>query len=64
MLFDALSKGEDITITYRGKPRAKLIAAEQHKNEKDSALFGIWRDDEEDVDAKVRKLREGRSFAL
>jgi len=26
MLFDVLSKGEDIIITYRGKAKAKLIA--------------------------------------
>mgnify|MGYP004746443549 FL=1 len=26
MLFDVLSKGEDILITYRGKAKTKLIA--------------------------------------
>jgi len=29
MLFDVLSKGEDITITYRGKPKAKLISTDK-----------------------------------
>jgi antitoxin (DNA-binding transcriptional repressor) of toxin-antitoxin stability system len=24
MLFDMLNKGEDITVTYRGEPKAKL----------------------------------------
>ena len=32
MLFDVLSKGEDITITYRGKPKAKLISTQNDKN--------------------------------
>ena len=29
MLFDVLTKGEDITITYRGKPKAKLVSFEE-----------------------------------
>ncbi len=39
MLFDMLSKGEDITITYRGKPKAKLVAVEDEINEKESDLM-------------------------
>ncbi len=65
MLFDMLSKGEDITITYRGKPKAKLVAVEDEINEKESDLmFGMWKDKEEDVDTYVRNMRSGRSFDI
>jgi len=65
MLFDALSKGEDITITYRGKAKAKLIATnDTPKEPKEDITFGMWQDKEEDVDAMVRGLRKGRSFDI
>ena len=34
MLFDVLTKGEEITITYRGKPKAKLVSFEELENDK------------------------------
>ncbi len=65
MLFDVLTKGEDITITYRGKPKAKLISFESSQSDtKNDALFGLWEDREEDVDDLVRNMRQGRNFAL
>ena len=65
MLFDVLTKGEEITITYRGKPKAKLISFEEPGNdEKSDALFAMWKDREEDVDEIVRSMRQGRNFAL
>lgn len=64
MLFDALSRGEDITITYRGKAKAKLIGTHNDKRKKEDVAFGIWKDREEDVDAQVRKLRKGRKFDI
>lgn len=65
MLFDVLTKGEDITITYRGKPKAKLVSFESSGSEvKSDALFGLWKDEEEDVDNLVRSMRRGRNFAL
>lgn len=65
MLFDVLTKGEDIIITYRGKPKAKLISFEDpDNNEKSDALFGMWKDQESDVDELVRHMRQGRKFAL
>lgn len=40
MLFDVLTKGEDITITYGGKPKAKLISFEESgSDDKSDALF-------------------------
>ncbi len=62
MLFDIIDKKEDIIITYRGKPKAKLTTLDStNKNEKDQ-LFGLWKDKEVDVDAHIRSLREGRKF--
>ena len=62
MLFDALSKGEEITITYRGKAKAKLISTNNQKKRKDDIAFGLWRD--ENVDNIVRELRRGRDFDI
>ena len=65
MLFDVLSKGEDVLITYRGKAKAKLIAYNQpSSDEKTDTIFGMWKDKEEDVDTMVRNMRKGRSFDI
>ena len=65
MLFDVLTKGEEITITYRGKPKAKLISFQESGNdEKSDALFGMWKDQESNIDDLVRDMRQGRNFAL
>ena len=65
MLFDVLTKGEEITITYRGKPKAKLVSfQEPGSDEKSDALFGMWKDQKGDVDDLVRSMRQGRDFAL
>ena len=64
MLFDALSKKEDIIITYRNKPKAKLIPYDDSSNkEKSDALFGLWKD-RDDVDTLVREMRKGRNFDI
>lgn len=65
MLFDVLSKGEDVLITYRGKAKAKLISYNETSNkEKTDSIFGMWKDREEDVDTMVRNMRKGRNFGL
>lgn len=67
-LLDAVSKGENVVITFRGKPCAKLVPYEQTDKSVDSDgkndLFGIWADrtDIESVDEHVRNLRKGRFF--
>ena len=65
-LLDAVSRGEDVVITFRGKPCAKLVPYEKSdkptvSDDKDD-LFGIWADriDIESVDEYVRNLRKGR----
>ena len=62
-----LDRGESVTITDRGRPRAKLVGIdaapdEESRRETDFPAFGMWRDREDltDVDAHVRELRKGR----
>jgi len=64
MLFDVLSKGEDVTITYRGKPKAKLISTQKCHQKKDESLFGLWKDRDEDIESMVRGMRKGRNFDI
>ena len=63
-LLESVSRGEEVIITFRGKPYAKLVPLRDSKNkvEKSSELFGIWknRKDLEDVDSYVREIRKGR----
>lgn len=65
MLLDVLSKGEDITITYRGKPKAKLTAfKDSQDNEKSDEMFGMLKDETQNVDKMLRTMRRGRSFDI
>lgn len=63
-LLDAVSRGEEVVITFRGKPHAKLvpITPEVKKNKLKSDLFGIWKDNNKvkNVRKYVRELREER----
>jgi antitoxin (DNA-binding transcriptional repressor) of toxin-antitoxin stability system len=65
MLFDVLSKGEEVLITYRGKTKARLLPYDAPEEAPQSdALFGLWRDRDEDVDTMVRQMRKGRDFGV
>jgi prevent-host-death family protein len=63
-LLESISRGEEVIITFRGKPYAKLVPIKETKKEFDKAneLFGIWenRADLEDVNSYVRNIRRGR----
>ena len=63
-LLDAVSRGEEVVITFRGKPLAKLVPInpEIKKNKSNSNLFGIWKDNNKvkNVRKYVRELREER----
>ncbi|MDP3589896.1 MAG: type II toxin-antitoxin system prevent-host-death family antitoxin [Methylobacter sp.] len=67
-LLDAVSKGEDVVITFRGKPCARLVPYEKTDKSADvdskNNLFGIWadRNDIESVDEYVQNLRKGSSL--
>lgn len=64
VLLDAVNNGEDVIITFRGKPCAKLVPYEQavksaDRNNKND-LFGIWADrtDIESVEEYMQSLRK------
>ena len=62
-LIDSVNRGEEVVITFRGKPCAKLVPyQEQMKKTGKNELFGIWKDNDaiRNVDEYVRNLREGR----
>lgn len=63
-ILDTVSRGEEVIITFRGKPRAKLIPIEQDDNDRKraSSLFGIWKDNQNVTTAEeyVRKIRKRR----
>ena len=64
-LLDTVNRGEEVVITYRGRPCAKLVPYEEEnkiKKEKKDDLFGIWKDYDEiqNVNEYVRNLRKGR----
>lgn len=59
-----VDRGESVTITYRGKPRASIVplAADGARRGAELPAYGMWkdRDDLEDVQAYVRNLRKPR----
>ena len=64
---DATSHGEEVIITYRGKPKAKLIPfprAAAGQSKVPEGLFGIWKDREDlSVPDYIRELRQPRKQA-
>jgi len=62
-LLNTVNRGEEVVITYRGKPCAKLVPYhKEEKMNKEDELFGIWKDrkDIQNIDEYVRNLRKGR----
>ena len=62
-LLDTVSRGEEVVITYRGKPCARLVPYQKEGTKiKKDELFGIWkeREDVQNVEEYVRRLRKGR----
>jgi prevent-host-death family protein len=66
-LLEAVDRGEEVTITHRGKPRAKIVPIRRTQpatriKGRTLPLFGIWKDYREtrDVIAYVDSLRSGR----
>ncbi len=64
-ILEAIERGEEIVITYRGKEKAKLIPLSLDAikgKEEEQMLFGIWKDNEKvaDTNAFINELRGGR----
>jgi antitoxin (DNA-binding transcriptional repressor) of toxin-antitoxin stability system len=66
----ALERNEEVTVLYRGRPKAILRAIPRTPKggtrAQDHPAFGMWRErkDLEDVPAVVAALRKGRSHDL
>jgi len=64
-IIDQVSVGQEITVTYRGKPLAKIIPFKSSiDNNEDTTIFGMWKNhtESESVEDYVRNLRKGRKF--
>ncbi|HOX92359.1 MAG TPA: type II toxin-antitoxin system prevent-host-death family antitoxin [Spirochaetales bacterium] len=64
-IIDQVSSGQEITITYRGKPLARIVPfAAKADSGSTETIFGLWKNAAgiEDVDAYVRDIRKGRGF--
>ncbi|MDR2745878.1 MAG: type II toxin-antitoxin system prevent-host-death family antitoxin [Treponema sp.] len=65
-IISQVNNGQEIIITYRGKPSAKIIPLEWEnlKQDHDNELFGIWKDREDinDVNQYIRNMRKGRKI--
>ena len=64
-IIDQVSIGQEVTVTYRGKPLARIIPFQSPVNGTDeTSVFGMWknRSKEDSVEKQVRKIRKGRRF--
>ena len=64
-IIEQVNTGQEITVTYRGKPLAKLVPLkESFATEEDISIFGMWKNHENNksVDEQVREMRKGRQF--
>ena len=64
-VLDCVDRGETVVVTYRGKPRARLVRIESAPAATAAsgiAGFGMWKDraDLADVESFVRDLRRPR----
>jgi prevent-host-death family protein len=63
-ILHAVSRGEEVIITFRGRPRAKIVPLEtsREKAQIPPRLFGMWKDNPKvaDVEGFVRQARRGR----
>jgi prevent-host-death family protein len=61
-LLETVGRGEEVVITFRGKPCAKLVPVGVEPKKKDSELFGIWGNNDavQDVGTYLRGLRKRR----
>jgi len=66
LLLDMVERGEEVIITYRGRPRARIVSINEGPDQAESAgkneLFGLWADREDLADPRtwVRNLRQSR----
>ncbi len=63
-LLETVARGQEVVITLRGKPYAKLVPYKTSRKKEKIAdeLFGIWQKDENtmNVEEYVRSIRKSR----
>jgi len=62
-LLNAVKRGEEVVISYRGKSCAKLVSIDDATNlTAHQDLFGLWKDNDQtqDVASHIRSIRRGR----
>ncbi len=69
-VIEALDRGEEVTITYRGEEKGVIVPAKKRRKKyrsmREHPAVGMWKDREDmkDVHEYLRKSREGRLDAL
>jgi len=64
-IIEQVTVGQEITITYRGKPLAKIVPFKSiNMNDDATTIFGMWNNYNafQTVEEQVRNLRKGRQF--
>ena len=64
-ILDTAQRGEEVIITYHGRPYVKITPISKSTTEsKENSFCGMWKDkaDINNVDDYIRKLRKGRQF--
>ncbi|SLM32780.1 Prevent-host-death family protein [Desulfamplus magnetovallimortis] len=65
-ILDAAMRGEEVIITFHGKPYAKIVPFDNSRkaDNKQNDFCGMWKDrtDMDDVNSYISKLRKRRSF--
>ena len=67
-IISQVKNGQIITVTYRGKPSARIVPITARSSinitGQENELFGIWKNryDMENVEQYVRKIRKGRKL--
>jgi len=66
-IISQVARGMNVTITYRGKPSAKIIPVSEKETAESNGeidIFGMWKDrkDIKNAGQYVRYMREGRKF--
>ena len=62
-ILETVLRGEEVVITYRGKPCAKVVPIDSSSKIKaNNKVFGMWKDNNtiKDVDKYIREKRKGR----
>ncbi len=66
-IIEYVVNGEEVTVTFRGKPLARIVPIAKKAGEpttEDDDIFGMWKNREQEgrVEDVVRAMREGRKF--